>query len=192
MNTQLRGLTRASSRLALRARPPLRCGLPLARAADAQRWVALNSSYNPDETVQGSNGDLDMRRQIILPTVIVLAILAVEVLWISAFFIVERSIAKDQLPFDEIQWKTASWTSVAAGENRVRGRMVKDLLAKYDFHGWQKEMVVALLGTPNDEIANRNNEGLTYSYYRLDGLFDYLRFRYNGDNQVVDYQVSFD
>jgi hypothetical protein len=97
-----------------------------------------------------------------------------------------------EIPFDSAAWKSVRWTSEARGENRVRDYMVDDLLKNYDFTGWQHQDVVNLLGKSDHETPNFKGDALTYSWYRIDGPFDYLVIMYDKDGIVVEYSVSHD
>ena len=108
----------------------------------------------------------------------------------NVIYRVETSLHK--IPFDSMTWKSVDWNTQARGENRVRDYMVDDLLKNHDFTGWQRQDVISLLGEANREEPNFSGNGLTYSWYRIDGQFDYLLFMYDKDGVVVDYLVSHD
>lgn len=97
-----------------------------------------------------------------------------------------------QTSFDSAIWKSVHWTTEARGENRVRDYMLDDLLKNHNFNGWQRRDIVDLLGEADDERPNFADDGLTYSWYRIDGPFDYLLFMYDKNDIVVDYLVSHD
>jgi len=98
------------------------------------------------------------------------------------------------IPFESEAWKRGD----DIGNFRtVRSQMIGDLLQRHDFHGWSKEQIVDLLGNP-DEGENHEMYPLWDMAYflgverggwaSLDN--EYVVFRLNGQQKVIDYRVT--
>ena len=99
-------------------------------------------------------------------------------------------------PFDAAAWRQPKPID---NDRTERSQMVDDLLRRYDFSGWTREEVVKLLGEP-DAISGEGmfpEWDMTYliglergGSWSLD--YEYLVFRLDKNNRVVDYRKYID
>lgn len=94
--------------------------------------------------------------------------------------------AEEQIRFDVEGWH-APMTDSEGHFTGTRLRMVDDLLKRYDFHGWSKEDLVALLG---DAWLERTVEGKSLLKFDLRDGLNLLIFELNDQHRVIDYRVQ--
>jgi hypothetical protein len=99
-------------------------------------------------------------------------------------------------PFVASEWKEAP-DPTRAGERGIRSEMVFDLLERYDFTGWSRAQVVALLGLGTAPRRGSGFEQWDRIYFlglERSGAFslddEVLGFEFNNSGRVVDFGTS--
>lgn len=92
------------------------------------------------------------------------------------------------IPFSIEGWNSSKYDSDGSF-SYVRYKMVRDLLKRYDFHGWSITEVEKLLNMPDDE-KDENQKHLIY--YDLGSGIDFLILQVDTNRQVVDYYLQLD
>ena len=71
----------------------------------------------------------------------------------------------------------------------IRLKMVDDLLSRYDFHGWSRQEVEALLGEP---IYESVEGGKYFIKYDLREGLNLLIFELDSQEHIVEYHIRTD
>ena len=91
---------------------------------------------------------------------------------------------RNAIPFDKDVWRTAISTDDHGSQELTREYMVDDLLARYDFIGWHRNEVEELLGPPDIVIEEHS-----ITEYILSRLINYIYFRFDENDSVIEYDV---
>jgi hypothetical protein len=116
-------------------------------------------------------------------------LLAGSILWIAG-------CGKDgigQIPFEPAGWKSAD--PLHERPRTVRSRMIRDLLGRYEFTGWSRQQIVAVLGEPTAKWSGFEHWDMIYvlgleraSVLSLDD--EALGFKFGADGKVKMYGLS--
>lgn len=101
----------------------------------------------------------------------------------------------DSIPFNQAEWKAPASSEPT---DMTRLAMLDDLLARYNFKGWTREQVEALLGPPddvdvdNDWLEAPDDWDMLYNTGMVIGDLYWLVFDLDEQGKVISYRKAND